>query len=190
MLLERARAGDREALDALMTRYQSRLYRLALRLTADEHDAEDVLQDAFLQVVKKLDTFRGEAQFSTWLYRVTTNAALMKIRARRQAESLETCLPLFAEDGRHKNLDVDYSAAGRVEETVERRELMRLIQDALARMPAIYRVAFVLYDLEELSATDAAEIAGVDPAALRQRVHRARLMLRGYLGGVAGGEAQ
>lgn len=190
VLLERARSGDRSALDALIERYQAKVYRLALRLTGDEHEAEEALQDTFLQVVKKLATFRGEAQFSTWLYRVAANTALMRIRARQQhpASSLETYLPQFDQSGLHRRLDVDYSVAGRVEELIERRQRMRLIHEALARLPEIYRVAFVLYDLEELSASEAAKIAGVDPAAIRQRVHRARLMLRGYLGRVTGGE--
>ena len=192
LLVERARDGDREALNTLIARHQSKVYRLALRLTGDEHEAEDVLQDTFLQVMKKLETFRGEAQFSTWLYRVAANTALMRIRARNQhpATSLEDYLPQFQEDGHHKRLDVDYSVAGRIEERIERRQLMNLVHEALTRIPDIYRMAFVLYDLEELSASEAAEIAGVDPAAIRQRVHRARLMLRGYLGHVTGGEAQ
>ena len=190
ILLERSKAGDRDAFDGLMTRYQSKIYSLALRLTGDVHEAEDVLQDTFLQVLRKQATFRGESKFSTWLYRVATNTALMNIRSKRQSETspLESCLPQFDGNGLHKRLDVDYSAAGRVEETVERRELMHHVREALAQLPAIYRVAFVLYDLQQLSANEAAEVAGVDAAAIRQRVHRARLMLRGRLGRIAGGE--
>ena len=92
-----AAAGDDLAFEALLGRYEARVYRLARRLTGDDADAQDVLQDAFLQVYRKLGSFRGESRFSTWLYRIATNAALMQRRGRkrRPAESLEAYLPRF-----------------------------------------------------------------------------------------------
>ena len=190
ILLAQARAGDREAFAALVARYEGRVYRLALRLSGDPRDAEDVLQETFLQVFRKLATFRGEARFSTWLFRVATNAALMSRRGERRhdAEPLESCLPRFDGEGRHVRLDVDYAAAAHVEDGYEQRELARLVRAALVRLPPMYRAAVVLCDLEGLPAAEAAEVLRVTPDTLRQRRHRARLMLRGYLGRLAGKE--
>ena len=189
-LLAQARGGDREAFEALVARHQGAIYRLAFRLAGNEHDAEDILQETFLQVFRKLSTFRGEAQFTTWVYRVATNAALMHRRAQRRhtIQSLEVHLPRFDETGHHTRLDVDYGAAARIEGQVEDRQLRQLIRDALERLPSIYRVAFALYDLEDLPASEVAGLLGIDAATVRQRVHRARLMLRGYLGRLAGSE--
>ena len=189
-LLIRAQAGDQDAFGTLVERYQGPIYRLALRLAANEHDAEDILQETFLQVFRKLSSFRGDARFSTWLYRVATNAALMHQRARQRhiAESLDACLPRFDDTGHHVRMDVDYAGAAHVETLVEGHQLRRLIREALVRLPPIYRVAFALCDLEELSATEVAGLLDIDPATVRQRVHRARLMLRGYLGRLAGTE--
>lgn len=191
-LIARVQARDEKAFGALVARYRDKIYRVVLRLLGDEQDAEDTLQETFMQMWLRSSTFRGDARFSTWLYRVATNAALMNRRAQRrhEAESLDSCLPQFDVAGQHQRLDVDYSAAARIEATVEHDELVRSIREALVRLPPIYRVAFTLCDLEEVPANEAAEIVGVDAATIRQRVHRARLMLRGHLGRVAGSEHQ
>lgn len=190
-LVARARTGDRDALGELVARYHERAYRLALRISGNEQDAEDIVQNAFLQVCRKLGTFRGDAQFGTWLYRVTMNEALMAQRARQRddAESLEAYLPRFDESGAHTRLDVDYARAADVETLIDRERLQREVRSAVDRLPPIYRTAFVLCDLEELSAPDAAKILEIDAAAVRQRVHRARLMMRGFLGRLAGSES-
>ena len=101
-LAGRAAAGDSSAFETIVQRYQARVFRLVCRLTSDT-EAPDVLQDTFLQVYRHLPSFRGEAQFATWLYRIATNAALMHRRAtaRRPAESLEAYLPRFDADGTH-----------------------------------------------------------------------------------------
>lgn len=186
-LVKAARAGSREAFDALVIRHQATVYRLALRLTGNEHDAGDVLQETFLQVFRKLSTFRGDAQFVTWLYRVATNAALMHRRSRRRhvAASLDAYLPHFDARGHHARMDVDHRAAARIEQAVERRQLQRLIRDAVAELAPRYRVPFALCDLEGLPAPAVARLLGLDAAAVRQRVHRARLLLRGYLAHLA-----
>lgn len=188
MLVAGARAGDAAAFDALVTRHQDRVYRLARRLLGDASDAQDVLQETFLQVYRKLDTFRGESKFSTWLYRVATNAALMhrRWRERHPAESLEVYLPAFDDSGHHARRDVDYSRAARADEILEQRQLAEAAMAALERLPEIYRSVFVLRDLEELSTAETAELLDIEPAAVRQRLHRARLMLRGYLGHLVG----
>jgi RNA polymerase sigma-70 factor (ECF subfamily) len=188
-LAARAAAGEDAAFEALVTRYQHRVYRLACRLTS-ETDAPDILQETFLLVHRHLPAFRRESRFSTWLYRIATNAALMHRRAqtRRPTESLDALLPRFDEDGRHRQHPQALQVVSRVEELLDRQTLAREAQDAIDRLPDLYREAFVLRDLEQLPTGDVAEVLGVEPATVRQRVHRARLMMRGYLSHLVGVE--
>jgi RNA polymerase sigma-70 factor, ECF subfamily len=187
-LAARAAAGDEPAFEDLVTRYQARLFRLARRLTGDDGDAQDALQEAFLQAYRGLASFRGEARFSTWLYRIATNAALMQRRARqrRPAESLEAYLPRFDAAGGHAATPAELSAPCRVEDVLDRQLLAEKARAGIESLPDLYREAFVLRDLEELPTSEVAEVLGLEPAAVRQRVHRARLMLRGYLGALTG----
>lgn len=182
-LAARALEGDEPAFEALVDRYQHRAYGLARRLLDSEADAQDALQEAFLSVYRKLGTFRGEARFSTWLYRVVTNAALMhrRRRARRPQEPLDAFLPRFDGDGRHVAEPADMETAARAVERLDRQVLAEKAQAGLDRLPEMYRTAFVLRDLEDIPTGEVAELLGVSQDVVRQRVHRARLMLRGYL---------
>jgi len=182
VLAARAAAGDDSAFEEIVERFQARVFRLACRLTS-ETDAPDVLQETFLQVYRHLSSFRGESQFGTWLYRIATNAALMHRRAnaRRPAESLDVFLPRFDDHGKHAATPAELQVVFRADELLDRRFLAEKAREVMARMPDLYRDAFVLRDLEELPTADVARALGVEPATVRQRVHRARLMLRGYL---------
>src|SRR5262249_3045234 len=188
-LARRAASGDEPAFEELVTRYQSRAWRLACRLLGGEEDACDVLQEAFLSAYRHLPSFRGDARFSTWLFRIVTNAALMhrRTRRRRPAESLDALLPQFDQTGRHAGEPAELEAAAHVEERLDRAALAARARAGLSALPEIYRVAFVLRDLEEMPTAEVAELLGVGADVVRQRVHRARLMLRGYLGCLAGG---
>jgi len=186
-LAARAAAGDDHAFELLVERYQGRIFRLACRLTSDT-DAPDVLQETFLQAYRHLSSFRGESQFGTWLYRIATNAALMhrRTRARRPAEPLDAFLPRFDTDGRHVGTPAELQLASQADELLDRQFLAEKARAVIARLPDLYRDAFVLRDLEEMSTADVAHALGVEPATVRQRVHRARLMLRGYLSDLVG----
>ena len=186
-LAARAAAGDDHAFEEIVERYQGRVYRLACRLTSDT-DAADVLQDTFLHVYRHLSSFRGESQFGTWLYRIATNAALMnrRARARRPAESLDAFMPRFDTHGVHVGTPAELQVCSRIDELIDRQVLAQKARAVLTRLPDLYRDAFVLRDLEEMSTAEVAEVLGVEPATVRQRVHRARLMLRGYLSDLAG----
>ncbi|HET8645270.1 MAG TPA: sigma-70 family RNA polymerase sigma factor [Vicinamibacteria bacterium] len=188
-LAARAAAGDEPAFESLVLRYQDRAHGLACRLVGPGSDAQDVLQEAFLSVYRHLGSFRGQARFSTWLYRIVTNAALMQRRARRRrpAESLEAFLPRFDAGGRHLGEPADLEAAAHVEESLDHRTLAARAHEGIERLPELYREAFVLRDLEEMTTAEVAEVLGVSAEVVRQRVHRARLMLRGYLGAAVGG---
>jgi RNA polymerase sigma-70 factor, ECF subfamily len=199
----RAAAGDPASFAALVERYQHRVYRLACRLTS-ETDAADILQETFLQAFRNLASpepsrgaspersrgaFRGEARFGTWLYRIATNASLMhrRSRARRPTEPLDRFLPRFDRDGRHDAMPDELTVASRADELLDRAALAAKARDGLARLPDLYRDAFVLRDLEDLPTAEVAVVLGIEPAAVRQRVHRARLMLRGFLQDAAAG---
>lgn len=186
-LAARTAAGDDSAFEALVERYQRRVFRLACRLTS-ETDAPDVLQETFLQAYRHLPSFRGESQFGTWLYRIATNAALMhrRARARRPAESLDVFLPRFDARGKHTATPAELQVASRAEELLDREFLAGKAHEVIARLPDLYRDAFVLRDLEEMSTADVARALDIEPASVRQRVHRARLMLRGYLSDLVG----
>jgi RNA polymerase sigma-70 factor (ECF subfamily) len=183
-LAARAAAGEEPAFEALLSRYEGRVFRLAFRLTGHEGDAQDVLQEAFLAAYRGLPAFRRESRFSTWLYRIATNAALMqrRARARRPVEPLSVFLPRFDEDGIHSGEPADLRAASRADEILDQKLLAEKARAGLDRLPGPYRAAFVLRDLEEMTTEEVADLLGLTAAAVRQRVHRARLMLRGYLG--------
>ncbi len=187
MLAARAAAGDGSAFETIVERFQARVFRLACRLTS-ETDAPDVLQETFLQVYRHLSSFRGESQFGSWLFRIATNAALMhrRAKARRPSESLDQFLPTFDEQGRHTATPAELQVVSRAEELLDRQFLAGKAREVIATMPDIYRDAFVLRDLEEMSTADVARALDIEPAAVRQRVHRARLMLRGYLSDLVG----
>ena len=186
-LAGRAVAGDDRAFEDLVTRYQGRVYRLACRLTSAT-DAPDVLQETFLLVYRHLGSFRGDSQFRTWLYRIATNAALMhrRARARQPTEPLDAFLPQFDADGLHVDTPAQLLLASRADELLDRQLLAEKAREAIDRLPDLYREAFVLRDLEDMPTSDVAQVLGIDAATVRQRVHRARLMMRGFLNSLVG----
>ena len=176
-------AGDEMAFERLVVRHRQRVFRLARRLLGDESDAQDVTQETFIQVYRKLSSFRHESLFSTWLYRIATNAALMRRRAhsRRRTESLDSFEPRFDDTGTHAATAAELSIPSLLEEALDARILAERVQAAVDRLPDLYRRPFVLRDLEELDTAQVAELLGLQVATVRQRVHRARILLRGYL---------
>jgi len=188
-LVRRALAGDHPAFEGLVERHQELVYRLARRLTASVADAEDVLQETFVLAYRRLGGFRGDAKFSTWLYRIAANSAKMlrRERARRPTEPLDEYLPRFDRLGRHAR-DVDHARAADADTILDRKKLALRAREGLERLPDRYRLPFVLRDLEELPSEEVASILGISTTLVRQRVHRARLMLRGYLSHLVGVE--
>ncbi len=180
-LAARARSGSRSAFAELVMRYQDRIYRLALRMSRDAFDAEEIAQDTFLLAYRGMSSFLGESRFATWLYRIAINQALMRRRAarRRPVQSLEVALPGSADRGVPAGADAE--PPGFAEELVDRKQLAERVRRALAQVDETYRTALVLRDLEELPAEDVAAILGVTPEAVRQRAHRGRVQLRSLL---------
>jgi RNA polymerase sigma-70 factor (ECF subfamily) len=181
-LIDRLRGGDTTALEGLMERFAPRVYRLAYGITHNEADAEEVVQDVFLSLFRKIDGFEGRAALGTWIYRITVNAALIKRRGKRVELEvfLEDHLPTFREDGHREGdrawLLADWSESP--EEELLSDETRRMVRRMIASLPDRYRVVLLLRDLEELSNEETAEILGDSVASVKSRLHRARMALR------------
>lgn len=187
-LVEALRRDDPEAPELLVGTYGDRVYRLALRITGGNEDAEEVAQDALWTAARKIQTFKGESAFGSWLYRITANAAYQKLRARRSKAreiALDDVLPVLDEDGRHFEPMADWSS--RVDEQALQGELRRVLTEAIDTLPADYRTALVMHDVEGLSNPDIAEALGLSLPAVKSRVHRSRLYVRQRLAEYMGG---
>ncbi len=178
-LVEALRREDPEAATTLVETYGDRVYRLARRITSSNEDAEEVAQDALWTAARKIGSFKGESAFGSWLYRITANAAYMKLRSRRSKAAeiaLDDVLPTLDEEGRHFEPMDDWSV--RVDEQALQGELRNVLEDAIAALPPDYRTAVVLHDIEGLSNPDIAEALGISLPAVKSRIHRSRLFLR------------
>jgi len=178
-LVEALRRDDPEAPELLVERFGDRVYRLALRITGSNEDAEEAAQDALWTAARKIQTFKGEAAFGSWLYRITANAAYQKLRARRAKAAeiaLDDVLPTLDQDGRHFEPMDDWS--NRVDEQALQGELRRVLADAIDALPPDYRTALVMHDVEGLSNPDIADALGISLPAVKSRVHRSRLFVR------------
>jgi RNA polymerase sigma-70 factor (ECF subfamily) len=178
-LVEALRREDPAAAAALVETYGDRVYRLARRITGSNEDAEEVTQDALWTVARKINTFKGESAFGSWLYRIAANAAYMKLRSRKSKANeiaLDDVLPALDDEGRHFEPMDDWSA--RVDEAALHGELREHLEGAIAALPPEYRTALVLHDVEGLSNPDIAEALGISLPAVKSRVHRSRLFLR------------
>jgi RNA polymerase sigma-70 factor, ECF subfamily len=181
-LVDRLRRGDDGAIESLVARYGAWIHRVARRILRDPRDAEEVTQDVLWTALRKIDTFKGDAAFSSWLYRIAANAAYQRLRPRgpRAEVSLDSFLPVFDEAGRLPGPMVDWSA--RLEDPVVAAESRKAIDDAIAELPDAYRVVFVLRDVEGMSNDEVAHVLGLSIAGVKSRLHRARLALRHQLG--------
>jgi RNA polymerase sigma-70 factor, ECF subfamily len=183
-VVEALRRRDPTAAERLVATYGDRAYRLAIRITGSRQDAEEAIQDAFWNVVRKIDTFRGDSGFGSWLYRIVANAAYGTLRrgyGRRLDRSLDEPLPLFGEQGRPPEAITDWSPG--VDDPSIQSELRAVLTAALDELPPEYRAVVVLRDVEGLSYREVGEVLGITIPRAKARVHRARLFLRKRLGG-------
>lgn len=181
-LIERLKAGDADALETIFNAHAKKLYNVALRIVGDPADTEEVIQDVFLTVFRKAKSFQGNSQFSTWLYRLTVNAALGKIRRSKKSKEVEydEFLPKFQKDGHHVVRPVvDWSDT--LDEKYAGRELQALLGKALDQLKPIDKSVLVLSDMEGLSDKEIAAAVGLTVSAVKTRLHRARLFLRGKM---------
>lgn len=176
------RRGDPMAADRLVATYGERAGRLAVRITGNAEDAEEAVQDAFLSVIRKIETFRGDSAFGSWLYRIVANAAYQRLRTRRKRSgdiSLDNLLPVFDGHGRHVAPVADWSRS--LDDPARRTELRMALGAAIEQLPADYRAVVLLRDVEGLSHREIGEALGLTVVNVKTRVHRARLFLRKQL---------
>lgn len=181
LLISRARNGDREAFGALVEQYRDNVYRLAYRMCGNEYDADEAAQEAFVAAWRALPNFRGDAKFSTWLYRLTTNAAIDVMRREKRHQTVG--------DGEMMEVADD---ADSPQETVERTEQQEAVQRALATLSEEYREVLLLRYMEELDYAEIAEVLKLPSGTVKSRINRAKAALKTALlksGNIFGGSS-
>jgi RNA polymerase sigma-70 factor (ECF subfamily) len=170
------------SVEEVFRQFAPRIYHLARRILGNEADAQDVTQDVMVQVLRKLDTFRGESAFPTWLHRVTVNAALAHRRKKTNRHEQPSAEPVdqIGGDGHHHHGALRPWSA-RPEDAMLDAERQHQVEAAMAELPDMYREIFVLADVEQMSNAEIAEVTGLSVAAVKSRLHRARLMMRDKL---------
>ena len=172
--IERAKQGDAEAFEALYNLHKRRVYSLCLRMTANTAEAEDLTQEAFLQLFRKIGTFRGESAFSTWLHRMSVNVVLMRLRKKGlNLVPIEDPIETEEETPKKELGAADASLAG----SIDRLNLDRAIQ----ALPPGYRTIFVLHDVEGYEHNEIADLVGCSIGNSKSQLHKARMKLRELL---------
>jgi len=169
--LQAVRRGDRSAIEELLGRYERSIYRFGLRMCGNQEDALEVLQETLVAAFRHLPAFRGDARLSTWLYRIARSFCIKERRRDRRMEPLD---------------DSVATTEAAPDVRTHAREIGAALAAAIRALPADYREAIVLRDVEGLSAEDAASVAGIEVGALKSRLYRARLELRGHLADLLG----
>ena len=180
-LVAALRRGDEQAFATLVRREGGRMLATARRLLGNEQDAQDAVQEAFLQAHRAIAGFAGEARLSTWLHRIVLNAALMKLRSRRRKpeQPLDDLLPKFDESGEWQRPVAGWERSS--DELLESAECRAMVRRAIERLPAPYREVLMLRDIEDLDTEETADLLGASPNAVKVRLHRARQALRALL---------
>lgn len=177
VMVERARAGDVDAFETLIHQYERKVYNLAYRLTGNHEDASDMAQEAFVRVYVKLPEFRGESSFSTWLFRIASNACLDEIRKRKRQKV--TSLQNPYELGEGEELERQYAdEADGPEELLARKETRAAVQACIADLDDEYRVVVVLRDIQGLAYNEIAELLGLNLGTVKSRLNRARAAIK------------
>jgi RNA polymerase sigma-70 factor (ECF subfamily) len=189
-LVERLRTGDQAAVAELASEYGPKVFQLAFRYVKNREDAEEVAQDVLMKVVRKIDAFRGDAALSSWIYRITFNTAMSRLRSTRAlhaSEAQQESLDAVSGTGERPSARevADWSSLG--DDHVMRGELRRRLMRAVLELPAIYRAPVVLRDLQGLTTEEASAVLQVKDQTLKSRLHRGRLILRERLADFAGG---
>ena len=174
-LVQRVAAGEPEAFEAIMRRHNRAMFRTARAILRDDAEAEDALQEAYLQAYRTLGSYRGEARLSTWLARVVANEALMRLR--KQARRSEI-LPLHAGMDTEEIQQKEGSMDKQPETAAQRAEMRKLLEQRIDALPGAYRAVFMLRAVEEYSVEETAKILGIPEATVRSRLHRAKSLLR------------
>lgn len=175
-LVDQFKGGDIQAFEEIIERYESKVMNLALRFTRNQEDAEEVMQDVFTTIYRKIEGFKGQSAFSSWLYRIVVNAAFMKLRKRKQSQtvSIEDLAPAI----KQYCIDREACVGTHSYNVAVSRELQDVLQSAINKLPDQYRAVFVLRDVDGLSNQETGEILTLSIPAVKSRLHRSRIMLR------------
>jgi RNA polymerase sigma-70 factor, ECF subfamily len=173
-----AKKGDPKALSELVNAYSDRIYNLGLRILRNKEDAEDILQETFLTVVQKIDTFDGRSSFFTWIYRIATNTALMKLRKKKPQYVDLPDNPDFQESIESK-IFIDWSQDASL--NVHNTEVKKLLDESINDLSEIYKTVFILRDIEQLSIKETSKILNITEENVKIRLRRARQYLRDKL---------
>jgi RNA polymerase sigma-70 factor (ECF subfamily) len=185
-LIGRMQAGDSTAVSDLASTYGPRIHQLAFRYLKNWEDAEEVTQDVLMKVHRKIDAFRGDAALSSWIYRITFNTAMSRLRNGKYSRPHE--VPRH-EEGPEQSLQDPADWSTLADDQIMRGQMRARLIEALTHLPEVYRVPVILRDIQGLSTEEASAILRVKPQTLKSRLHRGRLILRQHLGEFAGGIA-
>ena len=186
-LIGRMRARDGSAVADLASLYGPQIQQLAFRYLKNWEDAEEVAQDVLLKVYRKIEAFRGDAALSSWIYRITFNTAMSRLRSGKSNRQTEVQTPESHVEGmEHVTVEpADWSSLA--DDQVMRAQMRKKLIDALTHLPEVYRIPVLLRDINGLSTEEASAILKVKPQTLKSRLHRGRLILRKQLADFAGG---
>ena len=186
-LLHRLQAGDDRAVGELVDTYGQRIYQLAFRYVRNREDAEEVTQDVLFKVFRKVGAFRGDAALSSWIFRITFNTAMSRLRTARSSRNIEVpAVEIQTDTAEHVQAEpADWTAMA--DDQVMRAQMRKQLIGALVHLPEVYRTPVLLRDIHGLSTEEASAILKVKPQTLKSRLHRGRLILRKHLGDFAGG---
>ena len=188
-LLKRLQAGDEQALAELADAYRFKIYQLAFRYLRNKEDAEEVTQDVLYKVYRNIGAFRGDAALSSWIYRITFNAAMSRLRTARYRQSQDDDRRLVSVEGQESLAEARDVAdlSDMADDRILRSQLRRRVFRAILALPAIYRAPVMLRDIQGMSTEEASAVLHVKDQTLKSRLHRGRLILRKQLADFAGG---
>jgi RNA polymerase sigma-70 factor (ECF subfamily) len=188
-LIGRMRARDASGIADLAATYGPRIQQLAFRYLKNWEDAEEVAQDVLMKVYRKIDAFRGDAALSSWIYRITFNAAMSRLRTARFSRPAEVHVTEIETESKERLTAEPADWTSLADDQVMRMELRKKLIEALTHLPTVYRVPVLLRDIQGLSTEEASAVLRVKPQTLKSRLHRGRLILRRHLGDFASGLA-
>lgn len=177
-LVKRAKEGEEAAFTEIVNLYSDKLFTLLVRMLRDRAEAEDALQETFLTMIEKIDSFKGSSQLYTWLYRIASNIALMKIRSRSGRVSVEideNAVSSRVHSGKYLTIPEN------PEEKMNKVELSEILDNAIKQLSPNFQQVFVLRDIEQMSGKETAEILGISEDNVKTRLRRARMALRDFL---------
>ena len=179
LLVERCKKGDFQACEELVNRFERRIYNHALHILSDPSEAEEVLQDTFLNAFKNIDKYSSDGGFDRWLYKIATNNCLMRVRKKKAQPTVCLDEPLQLGDSSIQTEVADWST--QPDQALLNDEVKELINKAISQLPEDYRVVLLLHDIEGLSNNEIVDVLSLSLPAVKSRLHRARLFIRSEL---------